>query len=185
METLSSIQTVRSRARQWRRDSEVVALVPTMGNLHAGHLRLVEVAKAHGTKVVVSIFVNPLQFGENEDFTSYRRTIEADLGKLVQFPVDALFLPDVSAIYPRPVEEMTRVSVPGLSDILCGASRPGHFAGVATVVNLLFNVVQPDVALFGEKDYQQLLVIRRMVADLQLPVEVLGVPTVRDQTDWP
>ena len=180
METLSSIQTVRSRARQWRRDSEVVALVPTMGNLHAGHLRLVEVAKAHGTKVVVSIFVNPLQFGENEDFTSYPRTIEADLGKLVQFPVDALFLPDVSAIYPRPVEEMTRVSVPGLSDILCGASRPGHFAGVATVVNLLFNVVQPDVALFGEKDYQQLLVIRRMVADLQLPVEVLGVPTVRE-----
>lgn len=180
METLSSIQAVRELSRRWRCEGEALVLVPTMGNLHQGHLRLVEQARSHGGKVVVSIFVNPLQFGGDEDFSAYPRTIEADLDKLAKFSVDLVFLPEVSDIYSRPAEETTRVSVPFLSDILCGACRPGHFTGVATVVNLLFNVVRPDVAVFGEKDYQQLLVIRRMVADLQLGVEVMGVATVRE-----
>jgi len=180
METLSSITAVRDRIRQWRCSGEVVAMVPTMGNLHAGHLRLVEAARSHGSKVVVSIFVNPLQFGEKEDLSAYPRTIDADLSKLSQYSVDLAFLPEAAEIYPRSIEHTTRVIVPDLSDILCGTSRPGHFVGVATVVNLLFNVVQPDVAVFGEKDYQQLLVIRRMVTDLHLPVEVLGVATVRE-----
>ena len=180
METLSSITAVRDRIRQWRCSGDVVAMVPTMGNLHAGHLRLVEAARSHGSKVVVSIFVNPLQFGEKEDLSAYPRTIDADLSKLSQYSVDLAFLPEAAEIYPRSIEHTTRVIVPDLSDILCGASRPGHFVGVATVVNLLFNVVQPDVAVFGEKDYQQLLVIRRMVKDLHLPVEVLGVATVRE-----
>ena len=180
METLSSITAVRDRIRQWRCSGDVVAMVPTMGNLHAGHLRLVEAARSHGSKVVVSIFVNPLQFGEKEDLSAYPRTIDADLSKLSQYSVDLAFLPEAAEIYPRSIEHTTRVIVPDLSDILCGASRPGHFVSVATVVNLLFNVVQPDVAVFGEKDYQQLLVIRRMVKDLHLPVEVLGVATVRE-----
>lgn len=182
MESLASMQAVRERSRQWRCNGEVVALVPTMGSLHQGHLRLVEAAHSLGTKVVVSIFVNPLQFSRNEDFAAYPRTIDADLSILSHMPVDLVFLPAASEVYPRPVAETTRVTVPQLSDILCGASRPGHFSGVATVVNLLLNVVQPDVAVFGEKDYQQLLIIRRMVADLQLPVEVVGVATVREES---
>jgi pantoate--beta-alanine ligase len=181
MDTLTSIQAVRARSLQWRRDGEVVALVPTMGNLHRGHLQLVQTAKASGTKVVVSVFVNPLQFGENEDFTAYPRTIDDDLRVLADNHVDAVFLPASDEIYSRPNAEATRVIVPILSDILCGAVRPGHFTGVATVVNILLNAVQPQVVVFGEKDYQQLLVIRRMVTDLHLPVEVVATATVRDR----
>jgi pantoate--beta-alanine ligase len=180
MEVLQRIAELRAQVRAWRHDGERVALVPTMGNLHAGHIDLVNRARRQAGRVVVSVFVNPLQFGKNEDFDRYPRTPEADAEKLRAAGTDALFLPAVAEVYPQGLEAQTRIEVPGISDILCGAFRPGHFSGVATVVNMLFNMVQPDVALFGEKDYQQLLVIRRMTRDLHLPVEVIGVPTVRD-----
>jgi pantoate--beta-alanine ligase len=159
---------------------ERIAFVPTMGNLHAGHLALIGEARAHATHVVASIFVNPMQFGPAEDFAAYPRTFEDDSAALEAAGCDLLFAPAVDALYARGLEAQTRVEVPGLSDILCGASRPGHFVGVATVVCKLFNMVQPDVALFGEKDYQQLLVIRRMVEDLAIPIEIRGVRTVRE-----
>ncbi len=162
------------------RGTERIAFVPTMGNLHEGHLALVRRARELANQVVVSIFVNPLQFGQGEDFDGYPRTLEADTRLLAAEGVDSLFTPSVTAMYPKPQAQQTRVEVPGLSDILCGASRPGHFAGVATVVCKLFNLVRPDVALFGQKDYQQLLVIRRMVDDLAMPLEIVGVPTVRE-----
>lgn len=162
------------------RDKERVAFVPTMGNLHEGHLALVREARRHAGVVVVSIFVNPLQFGPNEDLDRYPRTLEADRMALQAEGVDLLFAPPVEAIYPIPLEQQTRVEVPGISDIHCGASRPGHFSGVATVVCKLFNMVQPDVAVFGKKDYQQLQVIRRMVRDLAMPVEIVGLDTVRE-----
>jgi len=165
---------------RWRRDGMTLALVPTMGNLHRGHLELVRRAKALADRVVVSIFVNPLQFGQGEDFDSYPRTLERDLAQLDEEGVHLVFIPEVKILYPRPAGEQTRVEVPGLSDILCGASRPGHFVGVATVVCKLFNLVQPDVAVFGEKDFQQLMVLRRMVEDLSMPVQVVGEPTVRE-----
>lgn len=157
-----------------------IAFVPTMGNLHEGHLTLVRQARERAERVIVSIFVNPLQFGAGEDFDSYPRTLERDAELLAAEGVDWLFNPPVEVMYPRPAAEQTRVVVPAIGDILCGASRPGHFEGVATVVCKLFNLVRPDLALFGQKDYQQLLVIRRMVADLAMPVEVIGVPTVRE-----
>ena len=156
-----------------------VAFVPTLGNLHAGHLQLVQEARRHAEAVVVSIYVNPLQFGNGEDYTDYPRTPERDQELLRQAGADLLFLPDDAAIYPRGRDACTRIEVPGISDTLCGAARPGHFRGVATVVHRLFQIVQPDVALFGKKDYQQLLVIRLMTADLGLPVEIVGVDTVR------
>lgn len=180
MQVVTSIPELRKVVSDWRRQGERVALVPTMGNLHAGHLALVEAARRHADHVVVSIFVNPMQFGKNDDFDAYPRTLEEDQARLSQAGVELLFCPEISAIYPAGVEATTRVEVPGLSDILCGASRPGHFTGVATVVTKLLNMVQPDVALFGEKDFQQLAVIRRMVADLELPVEIVGLPTVRE-----
>jgi pantoate--beta-alanine ligase len=180
MEVLQRIAELRAQVLAWRHDGERVALVPTMGNLHAGHIDLVNRSRRQAGRVVVSVFVNPLQFGKNEDFDRYPRTPEADAEKLRAAGTDALFLPAVAEVYPQGLEAQTRIEVPGISDILCGAFRPGHFSGVATVVNMLFNMVQPDVALFGEKDYQQLLVIRRMTRDLHLPVEVIGVPTVRD-----
>jgi pantoate--beta-alanine ligase len=151
-----------------------------MGNLHAGHLRLIEVARAQADRVVASIFVNPLQFGPNEDFAAYPRTPEADRAVLEEACTDLLFMPDVATMYPRPLADMSRVSVPRLGDLLEGAHRPGHFDGVTTVVARLFNLVQPDVALFGEKDYQQLCIIRRMVEDLGWPIRILSVPTVRE-----
>jgi len=163
------------------RGRERIAFVPTMGNLHPGHLTLVRHAREQAERVIVSIFVNPLQFGVGEDFDNYPRTLAQDATLLAAEGVDWLFAPPVSAMYPRPPAEQTRVEVPGISDILCGSSRPGHFAGVATVVCKLFNLVRPDLALFGRKDYQQLLVIRRMVEDLALPLAVIGVPTVREQ----
>lgn len=180
MQTVQHIAELRTQVAAWKRAGERVALVPTMGNLHRGHLRLVERARQLASRTVASIFVNPTQFGPNEDFAGYPRTLEEDSRELAAAGLDLLFAPEVAAIYPRPLAEMTQVSVPGLSQLLCGASRPVHFGGVATVVAKLFNLVQPDVAVFGEKDWQQLIIIRRMTADLDLPVEVIGIPTVRE-----
>jgi pantoate--beta-alanine ligase len=163
-----------------RRRGQRIGFVPTMGNLHAGHLRLVQEARRHADAVAVSIYVNPLQFGRNEDFDAYPRTPEQDRQALEALGVELLFLPGEREIYPRGLEATTRVEVPGVGEILCGAFRPGHFRGVATVVARLFHLVQPDVALFGKKDYQQLLIIRLMVADLGLPVEIVDVETVRE-----
>jgi len=157
-----------------------VAFVPTMGNLHEGHLALVREARALAETVVVSIFVNPLQFSAGEDLDNYPRTMANDQAALQAEGVDVLFVPAVMQMYPRPADQQTRVEVPGLSSLYCGATRPGHFAGVATVVCKLFNMVQPDVALFGKKDYQQLLVIRHMVEDLSMPIEIIGIDTVRE-----
>ena len=180
MITEHSVGGLRQRVRRWRDIQQRVALVPTMGNLHTGHIALVKQAQKLAERVVVTIFVNPLQFGPKEDFGAYPRTPDADRLQLAAAGADLLFTPEVDEMYPQGMEATTRVDAPGLSTILDGASRPGHFAGVATVVTKLFNMVQPDVAIFGEKDYQQLLVIRRMTADLCLPVEVVGHPTVRE-----
>lgn len=180
MHTVKTISALRAELAPWRVKGERIAFVPTMGNLHAGHLKLVEIAKKQAKRVVVSIFVNPLQFGQNEDFTSYPRTLEEDSRILSENGVDILFAPELAEMYSDGLDAITKVEVPGLPDILCGASRPGHFRGVATVVNKLFHIVQPDLAVFGEKDYQQLLIIRRMVKDLAMPIEIVGVPTVRE-----
>ncbi|WP_428609029.1 pantoate--beta-alanine ligase [Sedimenticola sp.] len=180
MITVETVADLRHSISRWRSAGERVALVPTMGNLHEGHLDLVRKARSLADRVVVSIFVNPLQFGEGEDFTSYPRTLIDDSDKLSAITTDLLFTPQVAEMYPRPQTEQTKVEVPGLSGLFCGASRPGHFIGVATVVCKLFNMVQPDLALFGEKDYQQLLVIRQMVEDLAIPVTIHGLPTVRE-----
>lgn len=177
---LDDVSSLRRRLISWRHSSRSIALVPTMGNLHAGHLALVQEARRVADRTLVSIFVNPLQFSPNEDFDAYPRTLERDRELLEAEDTDLLFAPPVQAVYPHGSQGQTRVDVPGLSDILCGASRPGHFAGVATVVCKLFNIAQPDVAIFGEKDYQQLLVIRRMVEDLCLPIKVRGLATVRE-----
>ncbi|MEJ2692039.1 MAG: pantoate--beta-alanine ligase [Candidatus Thiodiazotropha sp.] len=176
----NSLDGLRASVAAWREGGERIAFVPTMGNLHAGHLKLMAEARRRADRLVVSIFVNPLQFGEGEDFDAYPRTLEEDSSKLIAAGVDLLFTPSVCAIYPSGPQGQTRVEVPGLSDILCGASRPNHFVGVATIVCKLFNMIQPDLAVFGEKDYQQLMVIRRMVADLAIPIEIVGIPTVRE-----
>ncbi|MES1937951.1 pantoate--beta-alanine ligase [Salinisphaera hydrothermalis] len=175
MQVLNTIDAV----REWRAGSESVGLVPTMGNLHAGHLALVAAARARCDRVIASIFVNPLQFGPNEDLATYPRTFDADRAALAHAGADAVFVPSVDEMYPEG-GSATTVDVSGITEMLCGRSRPGHFRGVATVVNKLFNIVQPDAAFFGEKDYQQLAVIKRMVADLCMNVAVEGVPTVRD-----
>jgi pantoate--beta-alanine ligase len=180
MDLVDQVAELRRRVRGWRRDGGRVALVPTMGNLHLGHLTLVREARSLAEHTVVSIFVNPLQFTPEEDFAAYPRTLKRDRELLAGEGPDLLFAPTIEAVYPRGQTDQTRVEVPGLSEILCGASRPGHFTGVATVVCKLFNMVQPDVAVFGEKDFQQLLVIRRMAEDLSLPLEVRGVQTVRE-----
>lgn len=180
MLTLKTIADVRATLTDWRAQDERIAFVPTMGNLHAGHMSLIKEAQSRAKRVVLSIFVNPLQFGKNEDFTDYPSTFDEDSHKLAEIGVDVLFSPDLKEMYPEGSELATWVEVPELSEVLCGSSRPGHFRGVATVVAKLFNIVQPDVALFGEKDYQQLLVIRRMVADLNIPIEIVGIQTVRE-----
>ena len=180
METVTTIAAVRERVSAWRRAGARTAFVPTMGNLHAGHLSLIEAARRHGDRFVASIFVNPMQFGPNEDFAHYPRTPREDERMLAGAGCDLMFMPDAREIYPRGLEGSTRVSVPELSEILCGRFRPGHFEGVSTVVAKLFEIVQPDVAVFGEKDYQQLTIIRRMVADLCMPVTIVGAPTVRE-----
>ena len=171
---------LRERLGEWRRAGLRIGFVPTMGNLHAGHLDLVHAAAARADRVVVSIFVNPLQFGPGEDFSSYPRTLADDLAQLATVNCDLVFAPDEDTMYPGGREAATRVDVPRLSEMLCGLSRPGHFSGVATIVAKLFNLVQPQLAAFGEKDYQQLAVVRRMTAELCFPVEILGVPTRRE-----
>ena len=180
MITCETVESLRQHIRQYKQSGKSVAFVPTMGNLHAGHLALVEKARTLADRVVVSIFVNPLQFDENADFDAYPRTREEDARKLEQAGVDTLFLPGVEAIYPAGQSVTTRVNVPELSDILEGECRPGHFTGVATVVNKLFNMVQPDIAMFGEKDFQQLALIRRMVVELDMPIEIVSVATTRE-----
>lgn len=180
MITVGILGDLRERRAAFGAAAERVAFVPTMGSLHDGHLELVRRARALAPRVVASIFVNPLQFGAGEDLASYPRTLERDAALLEAAGVDLLFAPSVGEMYQRPQAEQTRVEVPGLSDILCGASRPGHFVGVATVVCKLFHMVQPHLALFGEKDFQQVAVIRRMVEDLCMPVAIVGVPTVRE-----
>ncbi|MGK0674055.1 MAG: pantoate--beta-alanine ligase [Halothiobacillaceae bacterium] len=180
MQTMHAIADLRSAVRALRAEGKRIAFVPTMGNLHAGHLALVERAHEAADAVVVSIFVNPLQFGADEDFDSYPRSEEQDAALLAKAGVRLLFLPTVETLYPHGQAGCTRVMVPELSDILCGASRPGHFVGVTTVVTKLFNIVMPDVAVFGEKDYQQLTILRRMVRDLDMPIDLIGLPTVRE-----
>ena len=180
MRTLASVEDVRKTIADWRLVDERIAFVPTMGDLHQGHLALVRHALTRAPHVVVSIFVNPTQFGPGEDFDAYPRTLESDQEKLQRQGVELLFAPSVETLYPGGTEETTRVDVPQVSRGLCDDFRPGHFTGVATVVARLFNLVQPDVAVFGEKDYQQLAVIRRMVQDLCWPIDIDGVPTVRE-----
>ncbi len=180
METITRIHTMRERIAGWRRKNQSVALVPTMGNLHKGHVKLVARAQELADKVIVSAFVNPLQFGPNEDFDKYPRTFEHDTQALTRVNADAMFHPGAFEIYPMGHERSTLVDLPEISGILCGAYRAGHFTGVATVVTKLLNIVRPEVAVFGEKDYQQLVIVRRLVMDLCLPVEIEGVPTVRD-----
>lgn len=180
MHIVKTVSELRDAVRAWRSSGQSVALVPTMGNLHAGHLALVNEAKKRADRVVVSIFVNPTQFGVGEDFETYPRTEHEDQQKLNATGADLLFQPAVSDVYTP--DAKTLVSVTGLSEWYCGASRPGHFDGVATIVCKLFNMVQPDVALFGLKDFQQLTVIRIMVRDLNIPIEIVGVATVREES---
>ncbi len=180
MQTIHSIAELRAQVAAWRHTGERVALVPTMGNLHRGHIHLVERARTVAPRTIASIFVNPTQFGPKEDYAGYPRTLAEDQRQLEAAGLDLLFAPGVADIYPRPLAEITQIRVPVLSDVLCGASRPIHFSGVATIVTKLFNLVQPDVALFGEKDWQQLVIIRQMTADLDIPIEIIGVPTVRE-----
>lgn len=181
MQTISTIEGLREIRRKWQLAGKRIGFVPTMGNLHAGHLSLVQEAKQHADIVVVSIFVNPLQFGADEDLDNYPRTLEADSEHLRSLGVDVLFTPTVEAIYPRGLEQQTFVEVPGISYMICGASRPGHFRGVATIVSKLFNMVQPNSAFFGEKDYQQVQVIKAMVTDLSMNLSVHAVPTMRHE----
>lgn len=180
MHTLETIAALREQLNSWDQEGLSVALVPTMGNLHAGHLRLVEEARTGADRVVVSSFVNPTQFGPGEDCAAYPQTPEEDERQLLEAGADALFRPDVAEMYPANPAPMTFVEVPELSGELCGHFRPGHFRGVATIVCKLLNLVRPDVAMFGEKDYQQLLVIQKMVLDLNIPTRIVGVPTVRE-----
>ena len=180
MHTEHHIKAVQKIVADWKRQGLSVGFVPTMGNLHAGHLSLVAKARQHADKVVVSIFVNPLQFGPGEDFDSYPRTLDQDAIALAEAGVDLLFAPSINEMYPHGREGQTQVSVPDIGDILEGESRPGFFAGVATVVNKLFHCVPADLAVFGEKDFQQLMVIRRMVADLNLSIEIVGAAIVRE-----
>jgi pantoate--beta-alanine ligase len=175
-----SIAAVRTTTASWRRGEASIGFVPTMGNLHAGHLSLVEQARRQTDRVVVSVFVNPLQFAPGEDFDRYPRTLDADTHKLRSAGADLVFLPSVSEIYPASNRPATYVHVPGLSEDLCGRFRPGHFRGVATIVCKLLNIVQPDQMLLGEKDFQQLTLLKQMVSDLDLPVRIIGGPTVRE-----
>jgi pantoate--beta-alanine ligase len=180
MHNVTTIAAVREQVRAWRAAGDRIGFVPTMGNLHAGHLALVTRARELAERVVVSVFVNPLQFGPNEDLAAYPRTPDEDAAKLREGGADLLFMPTVAEMYPRGQADVAQVEVPTISDLLCGAFRPGHFRGVATVVSKLFNIVQPDVAVFGEKDFQQLVVIRRMVEDLCFPIAIEGLPTARE-----
>lgn len=176
---IETLPLLRQQIRRLRMEGKRVALVPTMGNLHDGHMKLVDEAKARADVVVVSIFVNPMQFDRPEDLARYPRTLQEDCEKLNKRKVDLVFAPSVKEIYPNGTETHTNVDVPGLSTMLEGASRPGHFRGVSTIVSKLFNLVQPDIACFGEKDFQQLALIRKMVADMGFDIEIVGVPIMR------
>lgn len=180
MKTVGTIGALRQAVATWRGSGERIAFVPTMGNLHEGHLALIRRAAQLADRTVVSIFVNPLQFGEGEDYATYPRTLDDDNRKLASRDVDLLFAPAVDVIYPVDPRQQTRVYIPVVSDILEGEFRPGFFTGVATVVCKLFNMVQPDISVFGEKDFQQLHIIRRMVEELQMPIEIFSAPTVRE-----
>lgn len=180
MQTFDDVAALQRVLADWRREGFKVALVPTMGNLHEGHLRLVDAARRHADRVVATIFVNPLQFGPDEDLARYPRTLADDQRALEERGCDLLFAPAVETLYPEGQKELTRVSVPQVSQGLCGDHRPGHFDGVATVVSLLFNLTRPDVACFGEKDFQQLAVIRKLVRDQHMPINIIGVPIARD-----
>jgi pantoate--beta-alanine ligase len=180
MDTVTTVAAVREHVRRWRSEGRRVAFVPTMGNLHTGHVSLIEAARRHGDRFVASIFVNPMEFGPNEDYAQYPRTPTKDADMLAEAGCNLMFMPDVAQIYPNGSERATRVDVPSLARVLDGEFRPGHFEGVSTIVATLFHIVEPDVAIFGEKDFQQLTIIRRMVADLCMAVEIVGAPTVRD-----
>lgn len=180
MRVARDIAALEAALAPWRAAGDTIVLVPTMGNLHEGHLSLVDRARTLGDRVVVTLFVNPMQFGPGEDFERYPRTFEDDRRLLEVRGADLLFAPETAELYPRGHGDATAVEVPGLSGILCGAFRPGHFRGVATVVAKLYNLVRPQVAVFGEKDYQQLVILRRMTEDLNFPVRVVGAPTVRE-----
>lgn len=181
MQIITSSWDVTSVVRDWHRNADRIGFVPTMGNLHEGHLRLIRIAQQQSDRIVVSIYVNPMQFNDGDDFKNYPRTLEKDLQKLEKSGVDLVFTPNDQSMYPHGFEKNTFVEVPSwLANQLEGAHRSGHFRGVATIVTKLFNIVQPDIAVFGEKDFQQLLVIRQLVRDLNLPVEILGEPTVRE-----
>ncbi|GLS83148.1 pantoate--beta-alanine ligase [Paraferrimonas haliotis] len=181
MKHISDIAELRSTITQWRQQGQSIAFVPTMGNLHQGHLSLIDAAAERADKVVASIFVNPMQFGANEDLDSYPRTLKADAKALEAHGTALLFTPSADIIYPKGLAAQTFVEVPGITDCLCGASRPGHFRGVTTIVNKLFNLVQPDIACFGVKDFQQLQVIKTMVSDLAMPIDIVEVATGRHQ----
>ncbi|WP_137225526.1 pantoate--beta-alanine ligase [Shewanella sp. MEBiC00475] len=182
MITTTAISTIREHVNAWRRNGETVAFVPTMGNLHQGHIALVNEAQKHADHVVVSIFVNPLQFSANEDLDGYPRSLAQDSDKLMAAGTAILFTPTPEMIYPKGLAQQTFVEVPDIGNELCGASRPGHFRGVATIVTKLFNIVQPDIALFGRKDFQQLMIIKTMVEDLSMPIKIIGVETIREQS---
>jgi pantoate--beta-alanine ligase len=180
MQTIEQISNLRGEINLWRQQGLKIAFVPTMGNLHQGHIALVEKAKLVADKVVASIFVNPMQFGANEDIGNYPRTMTADQKKLLTAGCDLLFTPTPAIIYPKGLDQQSYVEVPNVSQHYCGESRPGHFRGVTTVVCKLFNLVQPDIACFGLKDYQQVQVIQTMVEDLSMPIEIIAVETVRE-----
>ena len=182
MLTLATIASLRNELRPHRQAGRTIAFVPTMGNLHAGHIELIEKAAQSADIVVASIFVNPLQFGKNEDLSSYPRTLQEDQLKLTEAGCHYLFAPNEDEVYPNGRDSQTRVEVPVLSDLYCGEARPGHFSGVTTVVCKLFNIVQPDIAVFGEKDYQQLRIVRKMVSDLCIATEIMSVPVVRAES---
>jgi pantoate--beta-alanine ligase len=179
MHTLTTAEKLSAQVSAWKHDGQRVGFVPTMGNLHAGHHALVDLARQHADRIVASVFVNPTQFGPNEDFARYPRTLDDDVEGLVAHGCDVLFAPSVDEMYPEGAEKAALIRVPGIGAILDGAHRPGHFDGVATVVARLFNLLKPDIAVFGQKDYQQLQVIRQLVRDLALPIEIVSGPTVR------
>ena len=180
MDTIRELEALRARIAGWKRDGLRIGFVPTMGNLHAGHYSLIELAQRHADRVVASVFVNPTQFGPNEDFGRYPRTPEQDAAGLAAAGTDALWMPSLATMYPYGADKAVAIRVHGVTEILEGAHRPGHFDGVATVVARLFNQVQPDVAVFGRKDYQQLAVIRYLVADLAFPVDLIAAETRRE-----
>jgi pantoate--beta-alanine ligase len=182
MISFTSLHELRQQTSDWKKKALRIGFVPTMGNLHAGHFALIELAREHSDIVVSSIFVNPTQFGPNEDYARYPRTEQSDLDGLENAGCDAVFLPTADVMYPFGSKNYVQMHVPGITDILCGAHRPGHFNGVATVVARLFNMVQPDIAVFGRKDYQQLQVIRYMTREMSFPVEIIPAPTLREES---